>query len=1212
MKKIIISITRVLAKSLNSIASRLETKGSSDLKPNKFVDLAPIDTADDKGIYSEALLFATNKEEISNIALTGPYGSGKSSILKTFLKTYTRPSLYISLASFEVEVEVETKTEDEATNKKGIRQEIERSILQQIVYGADANKLPLSRFKRIQSPGFPLSILKSFCMMLGIIALWYVFDHREQVFNGSFLLPFSVTNWLNLGSVLIAGVFLWAALHHFYVASFGLSLKSISLKDIEIKPANDDQASILNRHLDEIIYFFQSTKYDLVIIEDLDRFNDPEIFVTLREINNLVNENAGVNRTIRFLYAIRDDMFANTERTKFFEFIIPVIPIINTSNSIDMVLKQGVRLELDERLDGQFLREVSRYLNDLRLIRNIFNEYAIYEAKLEVDGERMLDPDKLLAILIYKNFYPRDFEQLHRGVGVLFKILNIKDELIAPSELVYREKIEELEKQLEIAEQQVPSDLVELKKIYSMNLIEKLRPDTIQVCYQQGNWVPLKELVNDDAFEELIGATNLIQKNAYNHQNNINLSHLKSETDPQKTYKQRKAEIESNSEDNKSKILRHIRDLRSKVEALRMKKLNEILRLNIDSMADVFKTLEENSELARFLVLEGHIDDTYYQYTSLFHSGRLSPRDNKFLIQIRAFITPEPDFQIDNPKEVIAAMRDEDFGQSYALNVKLVDSLLNESGHYSNQVKKLFEFISSNFKKTEGFFDAYYASGCDVKGLLSGLSNTWNGLVPAIIASHNNSIHIARLISSLPEDSLRKLGADFKELSGFISKNLPEILVNVPELEPIRLSCINVKVKNFSEVNDYSEIVHFMFEEGHYELTIPNLEYVYQVILREHDLESFYKKNFTTLRNMDNEALKNRVEHEFSFYFHNILLKLQDNSEEDASTILEVIWHEEIEQDYLYIFLEQQTTRLPLLEDTPDRMHSMLFDLIAIEPTWENCLALIEDEEFEADNLIRYLEEEDVREIILKSPIPSDSESFKLREFIINAGAISDTVYREYVQALPRPFKVFPKGLEESKLHILIDERKVVFSQESLGDLSDNYDLQVLFVATNIDIYLAEPGSFELDDDFFESLLNSEISHNDQLEIIKLMNLDLLVKHPGRAALVGPIIQNSDADEFDLNADILRALIDYSIDIETKVSLLNAYNVLLDDDEVRQLLSNLPHPFSEIKTGHTKPKLKNTPENRNLVSWLDSRKIISSWKKVGHLSSEIQVNLYRA
>ncbi len=327
MIKNIISFTRKLATRLNSLVSWLEKRYASSEEKSKFVDLAPTDEADKAGVYSEAILFATNNAKVSNIALTGPYGSGKSSIIQTFLKNYRRPALHISLAAFVPEAD--------SKGEKVSRQEIERSILQQMLYGADANKLPLSRFKRIQSPGRVRSLFKSLCIMIGGLALWYVFNQREDIISGTFLVPFALSNWLNLGMFSLAVIFLWVTLHHFYVASFGLSLKSISLKDVEIRPAVDDQTSILNRHLDEIVYFFQSTDYDLVIIEDIDRFDDAEIFVTLREINSLVNENAGVKRTIRFLYALRDDMFINTDRTKFFEFIIPVIPVINTSNSID-------------------------------------------------------------------------------------------------------------------------------------------------------------------------------------------------------------------------------------------------------------------------------------------------------------------------------------------------------------------------------------------------------------------------------------------------------------------------------------------------------------------------------------------------------------------------------------------------------------------------------------------------------------------------------------------------------------------------------------------------------------------------------------------------------------------------------------------------------------------------------------------------------------
>jgi hypothetical protein len=118
--------------------------------------------------------------------------------------------------------------------------------------------------------------------MFGVLSLWYVFDQRESIINGSFFDPLALNNWLNLSSFAMATIFLWMTLHHFYVASFGLALKSVSLKNIEISPVAANQESILNRHLDEIIYFFQSTDYDLVVIEDLDRFEDAQIFATLR------------------------------------------------------------------------------------------------------------------------------------------------------------------------------------------------------------------------------------------------------------------------------------------------------------------------------------------------------------------------------------------------------------------------------------------------------------------------------------------------------------------------------------------------------------------------------------------------------------------------------------------------------------------------------------------------------------------------------------------------------------------------------------------------------------------------------------------------------------------------------------------------------------------------------------------------------------------
>lgn len=1204
MNSRIIASTNWLAGRLIRLAAALENLGRLAPTQSKFVNLAPTDQADKDGVYAEALHFATTDPNITNIALTGPYGSGKSSIIQSFLKHYQRPTLHISLAAF---------VHDAGTGAgKLSRQEIERSILQQMLYGADANKLPLSRFKRIQSPGV-LSVLKSLYIMLGLVALGYIFSVRDAVVSGAFFTPLAISSWPKFAIIAFAAIFLWVTLHHFYVASFGLSLKSVSLRDIEIRPASDSQESILNRHLDEIIYFFQSTKYDLVIIEDLDRFQDSEIFVTLREINGLVNENAGVNRTIRFLYALRDDVFVNTDRTKFFEFIIPVIPIINASNSIDMVLEQGKRLALDGRLDRQFLREVSRYLNDLRLIQNIFNEYAIYVANLETDEENILDANKLLAILIYKNVYPRDFEELHRGEGNLAEILGRHDELVAHGEALCKAEIAELEQQIDMAERQTPSDLKELRQIYAMALIQKLPAETVGVSLDGSSWIMVTDLVGSDVFDQVIAASHITYRTAHNHRQRIDISSLQGDVESQKTYLERKAQIENKSEASKNASARRIRDLRAKIAAVRTSKFNELVRSSAERVSDLFDGFGENGELARFLILEGHLDDSYYQYTSLFHSGRLSPNDNKFLIQIRAFATPDPGFQIDNPKEVIAAMRDEDFGQSYVLNVKLVDCLLSETALYRDQTAKLFEFIASRFDSSEDFLEAYYSTGCAVAGLLAGLAADWKQFVPRAISSNRNLSHVTQILVNLPESALETLARERDELSEFVVAKLAEILTLAPDLAPERLERVGVEIQDLSAIGAHTGVVRYMVQKGLFDISIANLEHVYSVGLGETDLAGFRTRNFTTLRSISNPAIMARVERDFDRYLGEILLKLEDNSQEDPAAILDLLGREEIDETNLREFLGRQGALLPSLDGIPESRHAMVVELGRIAATWDNCIAFMGSGGFAAEILVDYLDRDDVRTALTSRSLANEPQTLPLRRFLVNADALSDRSYRDYVRALPNAFREFPKHLDSAKLGILIEEHKITFSAENLGTLDAETDLPVLFVSENIQAYLANPDAFPVDDDFREELLDGMISDGDKRAIIDLIDLTTLAERPERAGLIGPILDRTNVEISGLDATKARSLILHSKPVETQISLFNKLQSNLTVDEACQILVALPKPYSEISTGYHTPRLAKSDRNRELVQWLDSRGIISSWSEGGGWfnGDEIRVNLKR-
>lgn len=57
---------------------------------SEYRDLTPIDSIENGDEYIEALNWAFQNKKVKNVALTGPYGAGKSSIIETFLRKTTK------------------------------------------------------------------------------------------------------------------------------------------------------------------------------------------------------------------------------------------------------------------------------------------------------------------------------------------------------------------------------------------------------------------------------------------------------------------------------------------------------------------------------------------------------------------------------------------------------------------------------------------------------------------------------------------------------------------------------------------------------------------------------------------------------------------------------------------------------------------------------------------------------------------------------------------------------------------------------------------------------------------------------------------------------------------------------------------------------------------------------------------------------------------
>ena len=143
-----------------------ENQNQTSQNEKRYFDLLPDENEKDNTSFF-ALAEALDNPRIHNIAITGSYGAGKSTIIKSFIKSnhLEKKCIEISLASFACKKnetqwdvffngennELVYKDETCEEDKSEIRiNDIETSILQQIVYKKSASRLPNSKFSRIK------------------------------------------------------------------------------------------------------------------------------------------------------------------------------------------------------------------------------------------------------------------------------------------------------------------------------------------------------------------------------------------------------------------------------------------------------------------------------------------------------------------------------------------------------------------------------------------------------------------------------------------------------------------------------------------------------------------------------------------------------------------------------------------------------------------------------------------------------------------------------------------------------------------------------------------------------------------------------------------------------------------------------------------------------------------------------------------------------
>ena len=702
-----------------------------------FEKLTPTTLSPDEMIgYNEALDFIFKEEDLLNIAISGPYASGKSSVFKTYEDEHKELNgIHISLSYFSpnLKSKIENQNPD---NEFTFNDELmlERKIINQLIHQIDPKQIPYTDFKIKAESKSWINIFWA-----SIIALFFCcFIYIDKTLLNKWLEEPTQLTLILIGSLFALITFVSYKFIDLQNRKNLIRKLKIFQNEIDISSSECD-VSYFDKYLDEIIYILRKSKLHFIVFEDIDRYDDNLILSKLRELNYIYNKRQKnrkrkltKRKTIKFIYLIKDEIFDSKERTKFFDYILPIVPVMDNSNSLGKMEQLFKSKNIYSDFSISFLDTLSLYLDDIRLIKNICNEYIIYKKKLPHQIS-WFKKENLLAIIVYKNIFPEDYSltRLGLGQGVVHRII---ESLIKQRNSIYQTQIEQLDKAI-----QSKKDII--KKI-DMNHLESI--DELKALYIK---LPFEVGYNDYQFDDGTTAYDLnikelifnAKKNNYKItkqdilRNKIEINykeHLKN-LEHNSEYRRRKKELKIIQKNNKSTLEQEIRKLeKQKLQLKSTNKISEIIKINQDNnitIDSLFKAhIDDQTEheqykseyeklasscyfpLLRTFIIQGYIDENYNDYTSFYDEQGLPQNDTLFLRNINERIVNDWQLELKKPEIVLKRLNSDNsnkFNVPAVLNYSLLDHILS-----TNKTSDLSKFINtlSSYDETD-FINKYLA-----------------------------------------------------------------------------------------------------------------------------------------------------------------------------------------------------------------------------------------------------------------------------------------------------------------------------------------------------------------------------------------------------------------------------------------------------------------------------------------------------------------------
>ena len=1081
-------------------------------KEINFQKLTPYDKVE-LGIYEQAFDFIFQNEDIRNIAVSGSYGSGKSSVISSYKnKKGDKKFLHISVAHFS---EFSSKIEND---EKEIL--LEGKILNQLIHQIDFKNIPETNFKIKQKYNEKKIQCSSLKVILFLLAFFHLFflkklnKYIEYLHINNNLLSIISNPFSILISVIVILCGLYTLIYKIMIFQKSKNiLHKINIQGNEIEISREEKDSYFDKYLDEVLYILENSGVDAIIFEDIDRFKNNKIFEKLREINILLNlKLKKENKIIRFIYLLKDDIFFSKERTKFFDYIIPIIPVIDSSNSYNKLIELLDNLKV--YFEDNFLRNLSLYIDDMRVLKNIYNEFLIYLDNLNSKNIE-LDYNKVFAIITYKNIFPKDFHDLQFRKGFIFSFF---ENFIKNEKMRIQKELENIEKET-------------LKSLEELNCIFNPRRNSSFYLSEKDE----KEYQNR-------------KKAIENRQNKVNLEKelLNFET---KTVK------EFINEENVESIFNFLYK-------------NEIgEEINFDEVKK-----NEYFGLIKYLIIEGYIDENYTDYITYFYENNLTIKDKIFIRSIKERKRKDYHYKLENPKLIISYLKEADFKKSEILNFNLLNELLSELLYENielfieknpvdiNPIEEEFPTKSVTSKFIEAFvrllkeqhninfINLYYENEKNLnREYIVVFNKIWPDLLEYWIENKKAysekyiKYHSIKTFCFCNENTIESINKN-NILSQWISAN-PDYLninnLNISDIPNIAkgLKILGIKFKKFIFESINFELFKNVYNLSLYEINFENLELILEKI-HKFPIEEIRYKNYSSILKLKDSPILEYIQKNINDYMKNLIENGYNKILDTEDAICKVLNNKIIDESYKlsYIKLLQDVTINEINKIEHPEFWDLLFEKKIVKYNEKNIIEYFSYYNEINEILINFINTEQCKLNFSKNTIKEVSLINLFFEKIIKTNEINDSIYEKIITQSKILSTFNFENVSEAKVSILIKNDIIEMNQENLLFIRKHYPNQnYTFICKNFDKYLETLDKFNylFESKELEELLQLDIKDELKLKLLKFTREPISINKNYSSEIISHIIDfnfdNEDAKYLFSN------FLDFNEDIKEKI-----------------------------------------------------------------------------